>query len=82
MRCTRLCSLKPGVTPIWPTYLATCFPTIPEAFHPKPSVLVLTIPIPVSKKVLFLKSWYSRFTDFSVVVFALIPAVAEPPELF
>jgi hypothetical protein len=46
------------------------------------SVLVLTIPILVSKQILFLKSWYSRFIDFSVVVFAPIPAVAEPPELF
>jgi hypothetical protein len=46
------------------------------------SVLVLTIPILVSKQVLFLKSWYSWFIAFSVVVFAPIPAVAEPPELF
>jgi hypothetical protein len=46
------------------------------------SVLDLTIPILVSKQVLFLKSWYSRFIAFSVVVFSSIPAVAELPELF
>jgi hypothetical protein len=40
------------------------------------------IPILVSKQILFLKSWYSRLIYFSMVVFALIPAVAEPPKLF
>jgi hypothetical protein len=58
------------------------FPTIPKAFRPRSSVLVLTIPILVSKQFfLFLKRWYSRLIDFSMVVFALIPAMAEPPEL-
>jgi hypothetical protein len=46
------------------------------------TILVLTIPTLVSKQFLFLKSWYSRLIDFSVVVITLIPAVAEPPELF
>jgi hypothetical protein len=46
------------------------------------SVLVLTIPTLVSKRFLILKSWYPRLIDFSVVVFAPILAVVEPPELF
>jgi hypothetical protein len=58
------------------------FPTIPKAFRPRSSVLVLTIPTLVSKQILFLKSWYSRLIDFSMAVFALIPAVAELPKLF
>jgi hypothetical protein len=33
-------------------------PTIPKAFRPRSSVLVLTIPTLVSKQ-FFLKSWYS-----------------------
>jgi hypothetical protein len=57
-------------------------PIIPKAFRPRSSVLVLTITIPVSKQFLFLKSWYSQLIVFSVVVFATIPDVVEPPELF
>jgi hypothetical protein len=36
----------------------------------------------VAIKFYFRKGWYLQFIDSSVVVRALIPAVAEPPELF
>jgi hypothetical protein len=51
----------------------------------QPSLGVSGVPlimVPDTKQILFLKSWYSRLIDFSVVVFAPIPAMAKLVELF
>jgi hypothetical protein len=54
---------------------------MPKAFRPRSSGLVLTIRSS-SRQVLDLKIGIHGLLSFSVVEFALIPAVAEPPELF